>query len=58
MNGSSGGGNIYTVVVGPHVSARVDAGQYNQYSILAAIEARLGLTRLNGAANATPLPLS
>jgi Phosphoesterase family/Glycosyl hydrolase family 99 len=58
INGTSGGGNIYTVVVGPHVSARVDAGQYNQYSILAAIEARFGLTRLNGAANAAALPLS
>ena len=58
INGSSGGGNIYTVVVGPQVSARVDAGQYNQYSILAAIEARFGLTRLNGAATATALPLS
>jgi hypothetical protein len=40
------------------VTARVDAGQYNQYSILAAIEARFGLTKLNGAANVTPLPLS
>jgi len=58
INGTSGGGNIYTVVVGPHVTARVDAGQYNQYSILAAIEARFGLTKLNGAANVTPLPLS
>jgi hypothetical protein len=58
INGTSGGGNIYTVVVGPHVTARVDAGQYNHYSILAAIEARFGLTKLNGAANVTPLPLS
>jgi hypothetical protein len=58
INATSGGGNIYTVVVGPHVSARVDAGQYNQYSILAAIEARFGLTRLNGAAGVTALPLS
>jgi hypothetical protein len=40
------------------VSVRVDAGQYNQYSILAAIEARFGLTRLNGAAGVTALPLS
>ena len=46
------------VVVGPHVTARVDTGQYNQYSILAAIEARFGLTKLNGAASVTPLPLS
>jgi hypothetical protein len=58
INGTSGGGNIYTVVVGPHVTPRVDAGQYNQYSILAAIEARFGLNKLNGAATVTPLPLS
>jgi acid phosphatase len=58
INGTSGGGNVYTVVVGPHVTARVDTGQYNQYSMLAAIEARYGLTKLNGAATVTPLPLS
>lgn len=58
VNGTSGGGNIYTVVVGQGVSARVDAGQYNHYSLLAAIESRYGLARLNAAATATPLPLS
>jgi hypothetical protein len=58
INGTSGGGNIYTVVVGPGISARVDSGQYNQYSMLAAIEARFGLTKLNAAANVTPMPLS
>jgi acid phosphatase len=58
INGTSGGGNIYTVVVGPGISARVDAGQYNQYSMLAAIEARFGLNKLNAAANVTPMPLS
>lgn len=58
INGTSGGGNIYTVVAGPHISARTDAGQYNQYSILAAIEARFGLTKLNGAAGVAALPLS
>jgi phosphoesterase family protein/glycosyl hydrolase family 99 len=58
IDGTSGGGNIYTVVVGPGISPRVDAGQYNQYSMLAAIEARLGLTKLGAAAHATPMPLS
>jgi hypothetical protein len=58
INGTSGGGNIYTVVVGPGISARVDSGQYNQYSMLAAIEARFGLNKLNAAANVTPMPLS
>jgi hypothetical protein len=58
INGTSGGGNIYTVVVGPGISPQVDTGQYNQYSMLAAIEARLGLSKLNAAADATPMPLS
>jgi hypothetical protein len=58
INGTSGGGNIYTVVVGPGIPAKVDSGQYNQYSMLAAIEARLGLNKLNAAANVTPMPLS
>ena len=58
ISGTSGGGNIYTVVVGHGISARVENGQYNQYSMLAAIEARLGLTKLGAAANATPMPLS
>jgi hypothetical protein len=58
VNGTSGGGNIYTVVVGQGISARVENGQYNQYSMLGAIEARLDLTKLGAAANATPMPLS
>ena len=58
INGTSGGGNIYTVVVGPGISPRVETGQFNTYSMLAAIEARLGLSKLNAAASATPLPLS
>jgi phosphoesterase family protein/glycosyl hydrolase family 99 len=58
INGTSGGGNIYTVVVGPGISPRVEAGQYNQYSMLAAIESRLGLVQLGAAANVTPMPLS
>jgi len=57
INGTSGGGNIYTVVVGPGIAPSVDAGQYNHYSLLAAIERRFGLTRLGGAASATPLPI-
>jgi hypothetical protein len=57
INGTSGGGNIYTVVVGPDIAPSVDAGQYNHYSLLAGIERRFGLTRLGGAASATPLPI-
>ena len=57
INGTSGGGNIYTVVVGPGIGPSVDGGQYNHYSLLAAIEQRYGLTRLGAAASATPLPI-
>jgi hypothetical protein len=58
INGTAGGGNIYTVVVGSGIGPRVDAGQYNHYSLLAAIEARFGLTELNNAATVTALPLT
>jgi hypothetical protein len=58
IDGTSGGGNIYTVVVGPGIAPQVESGQYNQYSMLAAIEARLGLSKLNAAADVTPMPLS
>jgi acid phosphatase len=57
-SGTNGGGNIYTAVDGPGIAGRTATGTYNHYSLLAAIEARFGLTRLNGAAGATPLPLS
>ena len=57
INGTSGGGNIYMVVVGPGISSSIDAGQYNHYSLLAGIEKRFGLTRLGAAASATPLPI-
>jgi len=58
VNGTAGGGNIYTVLVGPGIGARVDSGQYNHYSLLAAIEARFGLTKLNNAGSVPALPLS
>lgn len=57
-SGTNGGGNIYTVVVGAGVTARVDDNTYNHYSLLRAIEDRFALTPLGGAASATPLPLS
>lgn len=57
INGTSGGGNIYTVVAGPGIGPSVDGGQYNHYSLLAAIEQRYGLARLGAAASATPLPI-
>jgi hypothetical protein len=57
-SGTNGGGNVYTVVVGSGVTARVDDATYNHYSLLRAIEDRYGLSPLNSAASATPLPLS
>ena len=54
---ANGGGNIYTVAVGGGLTASTNIGIFNHYSLLAAIEARYGLTRLNGAASATPLPV-
>ncbi|MEP6758718.1 MAG: alkaline phosphatase family protein [Actinomycetota bacterium] len=57
INGTSGGGNIYMVVVGPGIGPSLDGGQYNHYSLLAAIEKRFGLTRLGGAASAIAMPI-
>lgn len=57
INGTSGGGNIYTVLVGNGIAARTITSQYNHYSILARIESRFGLTKLNGANNVAQLPL-
>jgi hypothetical protein len=56
-SGTNGGGNIYTAVDGPGIAGRVDAGTYNHYSLLKAIENRYGLATLGGATNATALPL-
>lgn len=57
-SGSGGGGNIYTAVDGPGIAHRTDAATYNHYSLLAGIEARLGLPKLGAAKTATALPLS
>lgn len=49
---------MYTVEVGPGITpGTTDGAAYSHLSILAAIEDRYGLTRLNNAATATPLPL-
>jgi acid phosphatase len=58
VNGTSGGGNVYTVEVGPDAPAgSVASGQYNHYSLLAALEARFGLAKLNEAINAAVMPI-
>lgn len=49
---------MYTVEVGPGITpGTTDGAAYSHLSILAAIEDRYGLARLNNAAGATPLPL-
>jgi hypothetical protein len=56
--GTNGGGNIYAAVDGPGIGARTDTATYNHYSLLAALEARFGFSKLGGAKTATPLPLA
>jgi hypothetical protein len=46
INGTSGGGNIYTVVVGPHVDGARRRGSVQPVLDPRAIEARFGLTKL------------
>lgn len=57
-SGTNGGGNIYAAVDGPGISGSTNTTTYNHYSLLAGLEARLGLTKLGAAANAAVLPLS
>ncbi len=49
------GGLVFTVEVGPDIQPSVDATTMNHYSLLAGIEDRFGLPRLNNAIGATPL---
>ncbi|MEO8293583.1 MAG: alkaline phosphatase family protein [Actinomycetota bacterium] len=51
-------GTLYAVEQGPGIAAgTTDGAAYTHYSVLAAIEDAYGLTRLNEAADATPIPL-
>src|SRR5262249_61624751 len=50
-NSTNGGGNIYTALDGPGIGSSVNRTTYNPYSLLAAIEDRFGLPRLNCAGN-------
>jgi phosphatidylinositol-3-phosphatase len=49
------GGRVFTVEVGPGIQPSTDATPLNHYSLLAGIEDRFGLPRLNNAIAATPL---
>jgi phosphatidylinositol-3-phosphatase len=51
-------GRLYAALGGGGISPSVDATVYTHYSLLAGIEDSYGLARLNGAANASPLPLT
>lgn len=48
--------SVLTLVVEPNRTARSSAVTYNHYSLLAAIEDRLGVGRLGAAAKASPMP--
>ncbi len=52
-----GGGRVLTLEVGAGVEPSVVATPLNHYSVLAGIEDRFGLPRINNASGATPLPI-
>ena len=56
-SGTNGGGNVYAAVDGPGIASSTDTATYSHYSLLAALEARLGLTKLGGAKTASVLPI-
>ena len=51
----SAGNRVLTLAVGPRLTARRTDRRYDHYSLLAAVEDRLGLSRLGNAAQANPL---
>ncbi len=53
--GEDSANHVLTLVIQPHPVERSSAHAYNHYSMLAAIEDRLGLARLGRAANASPM---
>lgn len=55
---SGWGGHLLTLLTGPGLTPRTDAGSYTHYSVLAAIEDAYGLSLLGGAAAANPIPLN
>lgn len=56
-SGTNGGGNIYAAVDGPGIGSSTNTATFNHYSLLAAIEARFGLSKLGAAKTAGVLPL-
>lgn len=54
---TNGGGNIYTAIRGPGITSAVNNTTFNHYSLLAALEARYGVIKLNNAVTATQLPI-
>jgi hypothetical protein len=54
---AQGGGQIAALLTGPGVPAGTSSTLFTHYSVLAGIEKRYGLTRLGGAASASPVPL-
>lgn len=54
---TNGGGNVYTAERGPGIASTVNNTTFDHYSLLAALEARYGVIKLNNAATATQLPI-
>jgi hypothetical protein len=57
VNGTMGGGQLYTVELGAGITGGIIATQLSHYSILAAIEDAYNLPLLGNAATASPLPV-
>jgi hypothetical protein len=53
--GEGSANHVLTLVIHPHPAARTSANAYNHYSLLAAVEDRLGVPRLGLAAHAKPM---
>lgn len=56
-SGTNGGGNIYTALDGPGIGSSTNTTTFNHYSLLAGLEARYGLSKLNAARTANQLPI-
>ncbi len=54
---TNGGGNVYMAARGGGMAPSVNNNTYSHYSLIAGLEARFGLAKLNSAQTATPLPI-
>jgi hypothetical protein len=54
---TNGGGNVYMAADGPGIGSSVNTATFSHYSLIAGLEARFGLAKLNSAKTVTPLPI-